>query len=250
MRLPAWQFNETNLNLEKFWNLIGAFCKPPRSEEREWSETCDVGAQFFGYFGIANTLFLNHRLIYGFLKRFLDREKKNSILDVGCGGGDLLQYLAVHLRKEGFRFSLTGVDVNSAAVGVAEARTKAWREVRVIHGQVEEAGGFYDAAVASQVLHHLSPSDAAAMLKSVYARISRGIVISDLLRSRAAYWLVKAAVYATTTDRMHRHDGPLSVLRSYSDEEIGRMMKEAGVSSFSIRNLFPRKFIVVTKTGR
>jgi 2-polyprenyl-3-methyl-5-hydroxy-6-metoxy-1,4-benzoquinol methylase len=233
--------------LEKVCNLIDAHCKLRRSEEREWSETHDVSPEFFGYFRIPNSLFLNHRLIYGFLKGFLDRERENSILDVGCGGGDLMQYLAVHLRKDGFRFSLTGVDVNSAAVGVAEARTKAWRNARVIYGQVEETGGIYDVAVASQILHHFSPADAANMLKSVYAKVSRGIVISDLLRSRAAYWLVKAAVYATTTDRMHRHDGPLSVLRSYTDEEIGRIMKDAGISSFSIRNLFPRKFIVVAK---
>jgi len=229
---------------------MDAHGKLRRSEEREWSETCDVSPDFFAYFKLPNALFMNHRLIYGFLKGFLNREKENSILDVGCGGGDLLQYLAVHLRKDGFRFSLTGVDVNLAAVGVAQARTKAWRKVRVIYGPVEEAGGFYDAAVASQILHHLSPSDAPKLLKSVYARVSRGIVISDLVRSRAAYWLVKAAVYATTTDRMHRHDGPLSVLRSYTDDEIGRMMKEVGISSFSIRNLFPRKFLVVTKTGR
>ncbi len=102
---------------------------------------------------------LNRRLIYDFLKKFLNREGNNSILHVGCGGGDVLTYLASRLEKNGFRFSLTGVDA------------------------------------------------------------------------------------------MHRQDSPLSVLHSYADEEIGRFVGEAGVRSFRIHSIFPRKFIIIRTSG-
>jgi 2-polyprenyl-3-methyl-5-hydroxy-6-metoxy-1,4-benzoquinol methylase len=206
-----------------------------------------VSEKFYSYFKLPNALFLNHRLIYGYLKQILDPEGINSILDVGCGGGDLLEYLALRLERDGFRFSLTGVDANSAAVALAKRRTKAWRNVRVVRGRAEEVEGSYQVAVVSQVLHHLSPADASSMLKFVYGAVSRGIVISDFVRSRAAYWLVKAGVYLTTNDGVHRHDGPLSVLRSYTDKEIGRLMREAGIRRFSIHKAFPRKFIIIPK---
>ena len=234
------------MKFRSFRHLVD-FRELARSEEAEWSDSLSVNPEFFSYFRLPNTLFLNHRLIYGCMKRFLSRDKENSILDVGCGGGDLLQYLAAHLAKDGYQFSLTGVDVNAAAVSVAQAQTQHWRNVRVIWGQAEEFGGYYDTAILSQVLHHLSPPNAMSMLKSVYARVSRGIVISDFVRSRVAYWLVKAAVYATTTDETHRHDGPLSVMRSYTDGEIDQLMKGAGIDTFSIRTIYPRKFIVVTR---
>ncbi len=219
----------------------------PRSEEAEWSDSCNVSEKFYSYFKLPNTLFLNHRLIYGYLKQFLDQEGDSSILDVGCGGGDLLEYLAFRLERDGFRFCLTGVDSNAAAVALAKGRTKAWRNVRVVCGRAEEVEGSYHVAVVSQVLHHLSPADASSLLRFVYGTVSRGIVISDFIRSRAAYWLVKAGVYLTTNDGVHRHDGPLSVLRSFTDKEIGRLLREAGIRSFNIRNAFPRKFIIIPK---
>ena len=234
------------MSLRTLLDLANVRSMLPRSEEKEWSDSCNVSEKFYAYFKLPNALFLNHRLIYGYLKKFLDREGDNSILDVGCGG-DLLQYLAFRLEKDGFRFSMTGVDANAVAVALAKARTKAWRNVRVVCGQAEEVDGSYHVAVVSQVLHHLSPADASHMLKFVYGTVSRGIVISDFVRSRAAFWLVKAGVYLTTNDGMHRHDGPLSVLRSYTDEEIGRLMRKAGIRSFNIRNAFPRKFIIIPK---
>ncbi|MBZ5670316.1 MAG: methyltransferase domain-containing protein [Acidobacteriia bacterium] len=234
------------MSLRNLWDLAKVRSMLPRSEEKEWSDSSGVSEKFYAYFKLPNALFLNRRLIYGYLKKFLDREGDNSILDVGCGG-DLLQYLAFRLEKDGFRFSMTGVDANAVAVALAKARTKAWRNVRVVCGQAEEVDGSYHVAVVSQVLHHLSPADASYMLKFVYGTVSRGIVISDFVRSRAAYWLVKAGIYLTTNDGVHRHDGPLSVLRSYADEEIGRLMREAGIRSFSIRNVLPRKFIIIPR---
>jgi SAM-dependent methyltransferase len=113
----------------------------PRSEEKEWSDSLNVSERFYSYFKLPNSLFLNHRLIYAYLNKFLDREGDSSILDVGCGGGDLLQYLALRLEKDGFRFSLTGVDANAAAAALAKRRTKAWRNVRVLCGQAKVVEG-------------------------------------------------------------------------------------------------------------
>lgn len=233
------------MSLRTLLDLANVRSMLPRSEEAEWSDSCNLSEKFYSYFKLPNALFLNHRLIYGYLKQILDPEGINSILDVGCGGGDLLEYLAFRLERDGFRFSLTGVDTNAAAAALAKRRTRAWRNVRVLCGQAKEVDGSYHMAVVSQVLHHLSPADAASLLKFVYGTVSRGIVISDFVRSRAAYWLVKAGVYLTTNDGVHRHDGPLSVLRSYSDQEIGGLMREAGIRTFNIRNAFPRKFVII-----
>lgn len=220
---------------------------PPRSAEKEWSDFPGMTREFFAYFKLPNTIFLNRNLIYGFLKSSLKRDGINSILDFGCGGGDLLAYLASRLEKDGFQYSLTGIDTDPAAVSMAKARTGACRNVRVLCGTAEKLNDFYDLAIVSQILHHHSPQAASKMLKLLYGKVSRKIVISDFVRSRTAYWLVKAVVYLTTADEIHRHDGPLSVLRSYTNEEIRWLMQEAGIGSFSIRSIFPRKFVIIRR---
>ena len=219
----------------------------PRSKEKEWSDFPGMTREFFAYFKLPNTVLLTRNLIYAFLKSSLDPQGNNSILDVGCGGGDLLEYLAIRLEKDGFQSSLTGIDADAAAVSLAKARTEAFGNVRVICGRAEKLEGFYDMAVMSLFLHHHSPRDASNMLRFLCGRVSRKIVISDFVRSRTTYWLVKAFVYLTTVNKIHRHDGPLSVLRSYTDKEIRWLMREAGICSFTIRDIFLRKFVVIRR---
>ena len=56
------------------------------------------------------------------LKTILKNHSKNqeiSIVDIGCGHGDILRDVAIFGRKNGFIFKLIGVDANPTAISYA-----------------------------------------------------------------------------------------------------------------------------------
>ena len=49
-----------------------------------------------------------------------DPTKEISIIDVGCGNGDMLRYIANFGDNEGYKFKLIGIDANAFTINYAE----------------------------------------------------------------------------------------------------------------------------------
>jgi 2-polyprenyl-3-methyl-5-hydroxy-6-metoxy-1,4-benzoquinol methylase len=80
--------------------------------------------------------------------------------------------------------------------------------------------GSVDVAICSLVLHHL-PEEAVVDLLGRLAELVRlGFVVSDFRRGRLAWAAVWLATHAVSRNRLTRHDGPLSVRRAYTPEEL------------------------------
>lgn len=88
-----------------------------------------------------------------FVLRFLkmnDISKESRLLDIGCGGGALLQVLAFSGYTDTY-----GVDVSPEAV--AFARAKGITNVRIADAQEKQdfQEGFFDVIIAMDILEHL-----------------------------------------------------------------------------------------------
>ena len=116
-----------------------------------------------------------------------------------------------------------------------------------MRGRGKGALGQFDMVIASQMLHHLGPQEVISFLRTVYGKAKIGIVISDFSRSLFGYRLIKLFMYLTFADRIHRHDGPLSILRAYTGREVREMLYMADVRNFTIHNFLFRKIIVIRK---
>jgi hypothetical protein len=62
-----------------------------------------------------------------------------------------------------------------------------------------------------------------------------GVVINDLLRSRLTLAMVWLATRLFTRHRFARHDGPLSVRRAYSPDELRALATRAGLARLDVR---------------
>lgn len=190
----------------------------------------------------------NHALIAKYLKKLLSNKKSVSILDIGTGSADLPRYLIDWLNNRGISSSITAVDNNPDVIEIAKNLSKGYPDISFICSKmVPSCSTPYNIAILSQVLHHFYPSEAAEYLRAVYENVTDGIIISDLIRSRVAYWLVKLFVFSTTTNPFNRYDGPVSVLRCYNNDEIEQILAVANIKNFEIHNLFPRKIIIIRK---
>ena len=77
----------------------------------------------------------NHVTIDG-VKQLLnnqDKTKTYTILDLGCGHGDMLRLLADYGRSYGFKFNLIGIDANEDAVAYAQELSTDYSELSFQH---------------------------------------------------------------------------------------------------------------------
>ena len=160
-----------------------------------------------------------------------------TVLDVGSGGGDIPIQLVRWARRRRRRLRVIAVDRDRQILEVARRRARAYPEISFVQAdglQLPVRLGGVDAAISSLTLHHLEP-DAAPRLLGEMARVSRiGFVVNDLMRSRVAYVLVWLATRLFASNRVSRHDGPLSVLRAYTSREVRALARRAGIARIQI----------------
>lgn len=158
-----------------------------------------------------------------------------TMIDVGTGGADIPLALIDRARAAGTRLSVTATDSRSevvAAAVLAQPRlaTTADLALRVADGRsLPFSDRSFDIAHASLVLHHLEPPAVVEVLREMARVARRGIVVNDLVRSRAAWigaWLLG---HLATTNRYTRADAPLSVRRAYTAAELTSLIAAAGL---------------------
>jgi SAM-dependent methyltransferase len=112
---------------------------------------------------------------------------------------------------------------------------------------IPAADGAFDIVTCSLALHHFGPAGAAALLREL-ARVARvGAVLIDLQRTWLAY-LGAHLMALGPWGAMARHDGPLSVLRAYTPDELRGIIEVSGVTG-NVRVVSPLLISIVIAGG-
>lgn len=179
-----------------------------------------------------NRLLLGTRLTLGSVGALLaavPRGAAVSILDAGCGGGDIASALARWARARGLAARVIALDANAAIAATAERRFG--REIEVRVGDMlalDLPDGSVDVATCSLVLHHFEPEDAVRALRELRRVARRGVVVNDLVRTRVALMGVRG-VRLLTRNPITRYDAVVSVRRAYTRLELEELLREAGL---------------------
>lgn len=185
-----------------------------------------------------NAWFGGHALTLRHVKRALaslPAGEPVSILDVGTGSGGLAVRLVRWARRSGRRVRVIALDREPSLL-LAHIGAP-FPEIHLVRGdalQLPVRPGGVDLVVSSLTLHHLAPDDAAGALREMARVARRGFVVNDLWRSRAAFAVVWLTTRALGCHRISRHDGPLSVRRSYSPRELRDLAARARIPSLAV----------------
>ena len=159
-----------------------------------------------------------------------------SIIDMGCGSGDMLRAVAIYGRKNNFTFKLTGVDANEYTVNYAGKLSGDYPEINFIKMDVfsaEFSGIAFDIAISTLFLHHFTAQEIERLLIPIVNKARIGVVINDLHRSRVAYYLFKC-LSLFIKNPMVKNDGAISVLRGFKKSELISISKKLADTSSTI----------------
>ncbi len=170
-----------------------------------------------------------------------------SVLDVGAGSGALLRVAAQWARETNREARLTGLELNERSARSILEESAEFPQISSLR-----ANGFqlpfddqaFDFVIQSLTLHHFNDDGAVAILREMARVARRRIFVIDLHRSPVAYYFYKIVGPLFLHNRLIREDGALSILKSWTIEELQRLGDRAGLRNLTVEEHFPSRLIL------
>jgi hypothetical protein len=76
----------------------------------------------------------------------------------------------------------------------------------------------------------------------------RGIFVIDLHRNPMAYFFYTTLGHLFLHNRLIREDGALSILKSFTPDELEKLGQQAGLQKVTVEKHFPSRLVLSAKT--
>lgn len=157
-----------------------------------------------------------------------------TLLDVGSGSGDVPSFLRNTLVAQGFSCRALALDRDTTALRLA-----ARQPLEAVKGDAVRlpfADRSVDLVTAVKFAHHFSGTRLVNLVGEMARVAARRVVVLDIRRHWLAYWGFIAWSRLFTRNRLVRYDGPLSVLRGFTAEELAALPPAASSYSWTVRS--------------
>ncbi len=174
------------------------------------------------------------------------RPEHAVVLDIATGSADIPRHIARRSAQQGRRVRAIATDISDAVLDAAR-RSCSRDELHFVRhdgAALPFRTGAADVVMCCLAAHHFEPLTLRQLLAEMWRVARRGIVVSDLYRSRHGY-VASRGMALVLRNPMTSHDGPVSVLRAYTPAELRALAEAAGVAGITIRRSFPARMSLV-----
>lgn len=161
-----------------------------------------------------------------------------TIVDLGCGGGDMLRIIEVWGKKRKLKMKLIGIDANPYIISFAKKNL-----IDYPHIQFQTMNIFssdfqnqkYDIVLGTLFYHHFSAEELVKFFRHLKDNVRLGFIINDIHRHWLAYYSIKLLTQTLSKSAMVKYDAPLSVLRAFKKSELKHILQAAQIENFTIQ---------------
>ena len=185
------------------------------------------------------------------LIQHIDKKQKITIVDVGCGNGDLLRKLADFAKENEYNFELIGIDANQFTINYAKQLSMNYSNISYQCEDILEQQFVnlkYDIILCTLTLHHFNNFEIEKLLHIFHQNSRIGIVINDLQRSSISYRLFQMLCLVFNLNKMSQNDGLISILRGFKKQELIDISNKLKLQNYSINWKWAFRYEWIIKT--
>lgn len=215
--------------------------------ERMDDPNCDLETlrNTYQYFLAVNSTLGRWKYVYKkHISPMLANNSNLRLLDIGCGGGDILWMLAKWMKRDGFQCQLTGIDPDDRAISFAKVRKYALpvglRSCSTSDLLAEKCQP-YDVVISNHVLHHLTDEDVGVFLGESKELAAKKVIHCDLVRNDLAYFSYPIVSFPAQRNSFLMTDGLISIRKSFIRREIEVL---AG-KDWKFESIFPFRYALL-----
>ena len=174
-----------------------------------------------------------------------------SVLDVGAGSGELLRVTVSWARETGRTVRAVGLELNERSASSILEESREFPEITSVRGDalaLPFGNTDFDYVICSLFTHHFVEEQVITILREMNRVARRRIIVIDLHRHPIAYFLYTTLGKLVLKNRLIRHDGALSILRSFKAEELLALAKRAGLRDVWVSRHFPYRLVLNAQT--
>lgn len=168
----------------------------------------------------------------------IPKTEEITIVDLGCGNGDMLRALSVFADKNEWNFRLIGIDANEFTINYARELSALYPNITYLTEDIfsEKFQNLeYDIALCTLTLHHFNEEELMHLMGTLNKNAGIGIVVNDLHRNAIAYRLFQLVCFVFRLDEMPKKDGLVSILRGFKKHELKRFSEKLKLNNYTIR---------------
>lgn len=198
----------------------------------EWMDRpdCDQNKLFNTYrqFGRINRLLSGWQKIYvNYIRPIVKSNNgKASLLDIGCGGGDIIRMLHHWTQKDGFDVQFTGIDPDRRSLDYLSGLN--WPDSidfkPFFSHQLVSENRRFDIVISNHLMHHLNEIELKKICLDADRLAGRLVLFSDIERSDLGYLFFSTIAPLLFKKSYIVQDGRISIKRSFRKQELQKQL--------------------------
>ena len=193
----------------------------------------------YRHFQVVNQVLAGWRRIYERWLRPHLASRPATLLDVGCGGGDVVRRLALWAQQDGLELRITAVDPDVRAMSYVETR-RFPPNITFRQAHTSSLDERFDVVISNHLLHHLTHTELLRLCEDSSRLAKKLVVHNDIRRGDLAY-----LGFALTRLLFHRsfitEDGLASIRRSFTPDELRRSVP----AGWTVETLAPYRNLLI-----
>ncbi|MFT5890131.1 MAG: ubiquinone/menaquinone biosynthesis C-methylase UbiE [Dokdonia sp.] len=178
-------------------------------------------------------------------------KKEWTIVDVGCGDGEILRLIADSFNSKNLQIHLVGFDLSAQSIAMGRELSSTYQNIDLKVKDIltiDNESFDCDILICTLTLHHFRDQEILVFMKQFVALAQVAVVINDLQRSKIAYQLFRLFSRIFIKSHVAKNDGLISIASGFKKHELKIVAQQLKLKHSEITWKWAFRYLWLIKT--